>query len=124
MLNFAIKLLFQTIKSLTLTCQPSPNTIKMGPKCFYNLNKMSKSLINSLLQIGNLEMNPGPSPQENKNVINIVTYNCNGLGDLKKLKRFMDKVGKITSKGGIVMLQETHLTNNKHIAQNFKGIVD
>jgi hypothetical protein len=85
---------------------------------------MSKSLINSLLQIGNLEMNPGPSPQENKNVINIDTYNCNGLGDLKKLKRFMDKVGKITSKGGIVMLQETHLTNDKHIAQNFKGIVD
>jgi len=122
-IHFTIKQSFKAIKSLTSLYLPYPNPGAIGAMYFYNLSSMSKTLINLLLQIGNLELNPGPESnhQITKKAISIVTYNCNGLGERKKLKRVMDKVAGITNKGGIVMLQETHLTDEKLIPQYFKG---
>jgi exonuclease III len=53
-------------------------------------------------------------------VIPIITYNCNGLGDKKKLKRLLLKVGPKVEKGAIVLLQETHLKDTKYFEMLWK----
>ncbi len=99
--NLTIKQSYKAIKSLTFLCLPYPNPGSLGVKLFFNLSSMSKSLIDLLLQMGNLELNPGPESnhQISTKTISIITYNCNGLGERKKLKRVMDKVAGITNKG-------------------------
>jgi hypothetical protein len=51
---------------------------------------------------GNIEINPGPH-------IEVVTFNCNGLGNRQKRDRLLVKANTIAGKGGMVMLQETHI---------------
>jgi exonuclease III len=60
---------------------------------------------------GNIEINPGPGPSIRNRLLDIITFNCNGLGNKQKLKRIITKANSITDKGGIVMLQETHITD-------------
>ena len=67
-----------------------------------------------------VERNPGP--QCKKLIpIKIVTFNTNGLGDKKKLRRLVRKVDPIVSKGGIVMLQETHLKEVDYLTSIWKN---
>jgi hypothetical protein len=79
------------------------------------LNKMIRKVtIYMLLKRGNVELNPGPKIQNvRQRSIDIVTYNCNGLVNRNKLKRVMAKADVIARNGGIVMLQETHVTNER-----------
>ncbi len=73
---------------------------------FVKLGKMLKSLIRMPFFVGNIEHNPGPErgsgsgsgPFDKTKYIDIVTFNCNGLGDRKKLKRVMDKASKVQTK--------------------------
>ena len=50
----------------------------------------------------------------------IMTYNCNGMGSLIKRRRILNKAGSIVRGGGIVMLQETHLTKIEQITSSYK----
>ncbi len=88
-LNLTIKQSYKAIKSFTFLCLPYPNPGSIGAKLFFNLSSMSKSLIDLLLQMGNLELNPGPvsNHQISKKTISIITYNCNGLGERKKTEK-------------------------------------
>jgi hypothetical protein len=44
-------------------------------------------------------MNPGPNTAHEKEYnYDVVSYNCNGLGNRQKLKRIINKVGKVTGK--------------------------
>ena len=82
---------------------------------------LHKCTLAILLIIGNVERNPGPTqtkgndPPSEKINLKILTYNCNGLGDRKKLKRLMIKVNKVVDKGGIVLLQETHILDRERV---------
>jgi exonuclease III len=81
------------------------------------------SLIIYLLLIQqSVEINPGPKlpPPE---IVSIVSYNTNGLGDTKKLRRTLKKAEVIVNKGGIVMLQETHLKDDKYLKSLWKNKV-
>jgi exonuclease III len=70
----------------------------------------------------NVESNPGME-ERRENVgknVNIITYNCNGLGDKKKLKRLLLKVEPIVAKGGIILLQETHIKDITYLSTIWK----
>jgi exonuclease III len=58
--------------------------------------------------------NPGMVRGERRDSIPIITYNCNGLRDKKKLKRLLIKIGLKVEKGAIVLLQETHLKDTNY----------
>ena len=62
----------------------------------------------------NVKANPGMNIRDKSVVIPIITYNCNGLADKKKLKRLLLKVGPKVEKGAIVLLQEMHLKDTKY----------
>ena len=66
-----------------------------------------RDTIDLLLLSQGVEKNPGPD--NNKPNLTVRTYNCNGLGDREKRKRVLRKVREEVSKGGIVLLQETHV---------------
>ena len=74
-----------------------------------------------LLMQGGVESNPGPGPNNNKSDLEIRTYNCNGLGDINKLRRLFTKVRKEVEKGGIVLLQETHVKDESIIQRYWKS---
>jgi hypothetical protein len=52
--------------------------------------------------------------------LSIPTYNCNGLGDPKKLKRLLLKLNVFVKKGCIVFLQETHIVDTKYLKMIWK----
>ncbi len=80
-------------------------------------NKKIRSLtIQSLLVRSNLEVNPGPQNTDKAKVIDVLTFNCNGMANKQKFKRIMSKCNKIADRGGIVMLQETHLMKAEQIS--------
>jgi hypothetical protein len=62
----------------------------------------------------NIESNPGPH-RPGTTTLPIMTYNCNGLGDQKKLKRLLLKLNVLVNKGCIVFLQETHIVDTKYL---------
>jgi len=60
----------------------------------------------------NVESDPGPHKAETP-TLSILTYNCNGLGDLKKRKRLLLKINVLVKKGCIIFLQEMHIVDTK-----------
>ena len=67
----------------------------------------------------NVESNPGP-PKANIPSLSILTYNCNGLGDQKKLKRLLIKLNPMVEKNCIIFLQETHIVNTEYLEMIWK----
>ncbi len=76
-------------------------------------------IVRLLLLQQNVERNPGPL-KENPN-FTIMTYNTNGLGDRNKFKRLLLKLEPIVSKGGIILLQETHITHPEILKTSWKN---
>ena len=78
-------------------------------------------IIDKLLLIQNVEKNPGPVdvslPETN---FSVRTYNSNGLGEINKLRSLLIKVKSEVKQGGIVLLQETHLNDDKVIEMHWK----
>jgi exonuclease III len=66
----------------------------------------------------NVESNPGM--KQNSMNLSILTYNCNGLGDPKKLGRVLDKAAAKVEKDFIVCLQETHIVDTKALSMRWK----
>ncbi len=110
-------------------------TVKVSLNPITGLKETSTKLmiqltIAILLIRGNVEINPGPNrnlnvnsshnAQTRSNNMEIMTYNCNGMGTLVKRRRILNKVSKIVNGGGIVMLQETHLVNNDQVTATYK----
>jgi hypothetical protein len=61
-----------------------------------------------------------PGLKDKSSTLSILTYNCNGLGDPKKLKRLLLKLDPMVIKGCIVFLQETHVVNTKYLEMIWK----
>jgi exonuclease III len=61
----------------------------------------------------NVESNPGM--KQNSSMISVLTYNCNGLGDPKKLKRLLTKLTNKVDQSCIVFLQETHIIDTSYL---------
>jgi hypothetical protein len=59
-------------------------------------------------------------PMSKGSTLSILTYNCNGLGDPKKLKRLLLKLNVLVNKGCIVFLQETHIVDTKYLEMIWK----
>jgi hypothetical protein len=99
-------------------------TIKM----FITINSNKKMLsltIYLMLLRQNVESNPGMDLNlKGKDTLNIIAYNCNGLGEQKKLKRLLKKVESTVEKGGIVLLQETHIIDVTYLKLNWKYKVE
>jgi exonuclease III len=53
--------------------------------------------------------------------MSILTFNTNGLGDKKKLKRLLKKVDPLVTRGGVVLLQETHVVNTDYLGSIWKN---
>ena len=92
---------------------------------------MKRLTIERELIMGGIESNPGPgftgggetgnlqnTPNVNQSNLNLKsnlkvrTFNCDGLGNVNKLRRLLAKIRDEVKKGGIVLLQETHLAND------------
>ena len=97
-----------------------PNIVRSVFLQIINSNKYIRNrTIEALLIMGTVEINPGPA-SISKESVKIVTYNCNGLGNRLKRNRILSKASCIAEKGGIVMLQETHITNEQLIRDRIK----
>jgi exonuclease III len=57
----------------------------------------------------------------NSSTISVLTYNCNGLGDPKKLKRLLTKLTNKVEQGCIVFLQETHIIDTSYLNTLWKN---
>ena len=74
-----------------------------------------------LLLMHGIEPNPGPEgDKSNKPNFTVRTYNCNGLGNIDKFRRVLIKAGKEVQKGGIILLQETHIVDEDLIKLYWK----
>jgi len=68
-------------------------------------------------------MNPGPpgyilelaSMSRTKHDLLAISYNCSGLGNSFKLRSLLDSTRKIPTSRYILMLQETHISNDYQI---------
>jgi hypothetical protein len=89
-------------------------------KTIISLSEMLSLTIYLTLLKQNVESNPGMK-NSNQALFKILTYNCNGLGDRKKLKRLILKLTPIVDIGGIVFLQETHLTDTNYLKTIWKN---
>ncbi len=106
---------------------PKPESIKPtiitkkqkgNPKKAKVSNAMIRSLIIFLLLFCHgVEINPGPP----SGMLEIVTYNCNGLGQRPKLKRLLTKLEKKVDNGAVIFLQETHLVNTEYLKLTWKN---
>ena len=71
---------------------------------------MTHSLYKEIILSG-VETSPGPvsgvGALDKKTNLSVRTYNCNGLGELNKLRRVLTKARCEVNNGGIVLLQET-----------------
>jgi len=87
------------------------------PKIF--INKMhAVSQIKMKLQ-NDVETNPGP---ENKIKLNVITQNCNGLGNIDKMRLLLNKIKALSVAGDqIVMLQETMIATDNYIKLAWRG---
>jgi exonuclease III len=67
----------------------------------------------------NVESNPGMNNNK-QGTFSIISYNCNGLREKNKLRRLTRKITPIIKKGGIVLLQETHLPDTNYLKNIWK----
>ncbi len=88
-------------------------------KIFRSCSEMISLTIYLTLIMQNVESNPGMK-SNTRNATSIMTYNCNGLRDRNKLKRLIIKLGPFVKNGGIVLLQETHITDTKYLSMIWK----
>jgi exonuclease III len=69
-----------------------------------------------------VEPNPGPGLAKGDECnLAVVTFNSNGLGEASKLRRLLKKAHDYVSKGGIFLVQETHLINDDLVKMYWKG---
>ena len=101
--------------------KPPKINVLITHKEFKSDKYIRSKTIRDLLIRGTVELNPGPVDNFMKNkVVKIVTYNCNGLGNRQKRSRILEKANNIAGKGGIVMLQETHIVKEELIKERIK----
>jgi exonuclease III len=79
-----------------------------------------------LITAGDIEKNPGPDHPNNDLVINknnfvVCTYNVQGIGSFKKMKRVFSKLNNLPFRNNcIINLQETHFSDKNSIAYQWK----
>jgi hypothetical protein len=88
---------------------------KVDKHYYVSVKKIRSIIIDNLLIMSNIEINPGPQARAKAKIIDIVTFNCNGMNNKQKLKRIIRKSNTITDKNGIVMLQETHIMKDEQV---------
>ena len=89
---------------------------------FRSCTHMNRIMIDVMLLRQCIEINPGPvTGSVQKSNVSVRTYNCNGLGVINKFRRILIKIRGETGSGGIVLLQETHIKNEKIIDTYWKG---
>ena len=83
----------------------------------HTIIEKSKSLgskfIALLLLQKNLEANPSPNKENIRLNLILRTYNCDGLGELEKLKELLTKFEKEIQLRGIALWQETNIVDKK-----------
>jgi hypothetical protein len=84
---------------------------------FTSKKAVLSAIISIVLLMQNLESNPGPTSTTN---LSVVTFNCNGLGDFKKLRKLLTKLHPMVEKNCIVQLQETHCIYNEALEKLWK----
>jgi exonuclease III len=81
-----------------------------------------------LVMAGDVESNPGPNPPNtndlviDKNNLVICSYNVQGIGNFKKMKRVMNKLNKLPFRNNcIINLQETHFSDKTSLSYQWKS---
>ena len=117
-----------TLNRLNLNVNKGINTINIRNSTMFffdNLNRkeifissciMTLALIFYALICAGIELNPGP-----RGNMEVITYNCNGLGDKNKLRNLLLKVNKKVQEGAIIFLQETHIVNTEYLKRIWKN---
>ncbi len=62
---------------------------------YVSVKKIRRIIIDNLLIMSNIEINPGPQAKAKAKIIDIVTFNCNGMNNKQKLKRIIRKANSI-----------------------------
>ena len=113
---------------------PSPSLAFNGTECICirvagrtntNLRHLTKTIEKDLLQSGDVERNPGPGQQPRlpETKLTLVTQNCRGLAEVRKLKHLLNnchKIGK-ESECFIVALQETMIADEQKLKFGWRG---
>ncbi len=86
--------------------------LKIGIDNFISSKFILSMIIYLLLLQYGISPNPGPENTKKSN-LSLVTYNCRGLMDVRKLRRVLAKVGPLVDKNCIVALQETHKIDDR-----------
>ncbi len=97
--------------------------IFLHTSCYFLRDGLTQgSLMNrDLLLLQGVHPNPGPhNDSTGMEIIKFITYNCRGLRNINKLRRLLDKIGKLVNKGAIVALQETHKVDVKIMGEIWK----
>jgi len=87
-------------------------------KSIKTIKILSLTILISLI-CQNVEINPGPN-NSSGNTFSVITFNCNGLGDKKKLKRLLIKLMPIVNNNCFVLLQETHIIDDEYLKMIWK----
>ncbi len=93
-------------------------------KIMVSSSKMLSLTIYLELLRQNIKSNPRMSTEkknsDHNKILSVYLYNSNGLGDKKKLRRILAKVSPIVEKGGVILIQETHLNDTSYLKTIWK----
>jgi len=120
------KIIFKKPKTVKLSIyNESCVETKFASSVFQYKEAQAHDGSNEILLSGDVELNPGPpvdgstgnknnhikGKKNRKTQMELITYNCRGLKEYKKLKRLLNTCANITAsnKMSIIFLQETHL---------------
>ena len=76
-----------------------------------------------LLKASDVESNPGPEDKRPETKLTLITQNCRGLKDDRKLKHLLNNCHNVTksSRDYVIALQETMITDDQRIKFGWRG---
>ena len=111
----------KSVLNFCLKCIWGVVSILMFTKAYIGL------LIRSLLLRGGIEPNPGPDPVRELYGFQLISQNCRGLTDKKKLARLLRNIFPVSKRGinkfMIACLQETHQIDSFTANLWFRGVL-
>ena len=110
-----------------------PSSKKRSTALFIRKDKMNsyfteerhlrKIIERRLIQANDVETNPGPRAEQPETKLTLLSQNCRGLSDEKKLKHLLNNSYNImrSSSSAIIALQETMIINDQRLKFGWRG---
>ena len=84
---------------------------------------MIKAVCKRLMEAGDVEPNPGPHDHQPEIKLTLVSQNCRGLKDERKLKHLLNNCHRVakSSSNFVIALQETMITDDRRLRFGWRG---